>query len=239
MPILRKLNPDATDKNFNFTRHASGCCPQDQICAYKIEFETGEPVEAVTFLNSKRESTVYTFDTPVIDSATLETELKTMYTTCESDNGFGAVADGGGLTVEEIVDDTVVTFITDVVISSFTVNGAEVVSSVDCTTAKVCDCQFVVTVDEDVSAIELAYNGSVATLAIGTYATGETALLQTDVETALTALGVDSTGVEVTENTNEGLFLISTGVVGDCSSVTWNTNALLNCGCEQSYLFEK
>ena len=241
MSILRKLNPDATDKNFNFTRHESGCCPQDQICAYKVEFVIGASVEAVTFLNSKGMSTVHTFATPYTTAETLEAGLKTLYTTIEDEKGFGAVAVGvDGLMVEDGATNTVVTIATDVVISSFTVAGAAVVATVDCTTAKVCACQFVVNVDENVGALLLAFNGATATLATGTYSTGAVAAaaLKADVETALTTLTVENTGVTVEENVNEGLFLVSVKVVGDCSSVTWNNSELLNCGCKQSYLFE-
>lgn len=238
MPILRKLNPDATDKNFNFTRNSSNCCPEDQVCAYKFEFPVANSLEAVTFVNSKGKVVTNTLSSPVNTIDDIENALKGVYKSIEEDNGFGAIADKGGLTVKVVATNTQVVIITDVVINSFTANGSEVTPTIDCTTAKVCDCQFTVAVGSDVSGIELGYNGSTATLATGTYPTGDSSTLKSDVETALTSLTAEYVSVDVRENTDEGLFTVTIDLVGDCSAVTWNNNGLQNCGCSQEYLFE-
>ena len=209
------------------------------VCACKLEFAAADGIEAITFINSEGEIVTNSFDA-ALDVDSVISALTAVAKTPECESGMGSLFCEGGLTVED-VDGTITAVIeSDVEIISVTSAGVEVAGVKDCTTVKVCKCQAYIEVDSDVSSFEIQTDLEVAgeTLATGTYASGDAATLLADWETALDALGVTYTSVEVTENVKEGMFTVCIYIVGDCGDVLYNCTPLSSCGCKQEYWFE-
>lgn len=232
MPYLIKLNPNATDQQFNIPKQEAGCCDGTETCGYAATVPVAG-LTGVTFTNYEGVSTVATFENVPTDAASFKTEMHKLFLKSQSDGGLGAFeSEAGGITATDNGTDIDIQLITDITIELI---GATAPTE-DCVAERVCDCQFTVGIGMDVSAVDLVVDGGAAQqLATGTYNAGDGATLQADVNTAATAAGATVTAVAVTEDTASGTFVVKVSHKGGCDSLLWNGATSTNCGCKQAY----
>lgn len=227
MSVRKLLNPDAASSNI-LVGHTSksGCCGEAlEFCKYTVE-ATITNVTAITLLVGGS-AVVVTFDaaanTPREVRVAIQNALKAQgYDPFYTEDMFKGVQ----------VESDRIDIIGEAEVQSITVDGVTEAATKLCTDGAVCKWVGEIAYSTDI-AFSTTATGATQT-ATGA-ATGNAATLETNIEGALTALGLTFKSVTVTEDVTNSVYTYEIHLIGT-GDLYANGTILTHCGCYPDYV---